>query len=289
MARPKSPAVSYPSIPSRMAGETNDSPSQPSHNAPSADLSDVAANESAAPSIFGLGMTLRPFFSSMDSQQMQPALWTVPRIIIGGAPLAGKGTQCELLSASLNAVHVSTHAMLRERILQNGPDAASLLARMQRGELVPDEIIAPLLLDRLRQPDCEARGWVLEGFPRNAVQAEAILLQAGAQAFVFLDVPDEMVISRATQRRVDPVTGKIYSAADLPPEKAVSQRLTTRDDDFRSLVLLRLKTFYQNVNPVLRRLDDIVVRLDGRKDKHTVFADMIRALHAFFHASSRGG
>jgi adenylate kinase len=212
------------------------------------------------------------------------------RMHAGGAPLAGKGTQCSLLAEALGAVHVSMRWLLQAEV-----DTGNLELRdyMARGELAPDALVLPLLLRRLTQPDVAQRGFVLEGFPRTDTQADA-LQRAAEEAsdaasralltpdvMIFLDVPDELVIRRAGERRIDPVTGKIYSTADLPAallESAVAERLQMRDDDFRDLVMRRLQVFYDHISPILDHYADILVRLDGSRPTRDVFAACVRSL-----------
>jgi adenylate kinase len=101
---------------------------------------------------------------------------------------------------------------------------------MDRGELVPDNVIIDLVVDRLAQDDCKANGFLLDGFPRTAAQAEA-LKEAGVEidAFILMDVPAEVLVERVEGRRLDPETGKIYHMTFSPPENdEIADRLTQR-------------------------------------------------------------
>ena len=141
------------------------------------------------------------------------------KIIIAGAPASGKGTQCELIREKFGVVHLSTGDMLREASAA-GTEVGKLAQEyMSQGKLVPDEVIIGAVKERLAQPDCQQKGWLLDGFPRTGAQAQA-LVDAGihADTFIFLDVPDEDLIERVVGRRADPVTGKIYHMKFSPPE-----------------------------------------------------------------------
>lgn len=115
------------------------------------------------------------------------------RIVIGGAPASGKGTQCELILEKYGVVHISTGDLLRAEVearTQRGQQAQQF---MERGSLVPDEILIAMVKERLEQPDCRRRGWLLDGFPRTRAQALA-LQEAGIlpDVFVLVDVPDDV-------------------------------------------------------------------------------------------------
>lgn len=119
--------------------------------------------------------------------------------------------------------------------------------------------------DRLKEDDCQTNGWLLDGFPRTPAQAEA-LAAAGLKAdcFLFLNVPDEVLVERVVGRRTDPETGKIYHMTFSPPEdEAVLARLEQRSDDTEEKVKVRLEQFHANVEAVKGSYSDISVEIDG--------------------------
>jgi len=119
--------------------------------------------------------------------------------------------------------------------------------------------------DRLEQSDCKTKGWLLDGFPRTRQQAEA-LSEIGVKpdCFLFLNVPDEILIERVVGRRTDPVTGKIYHMTFSPPtEEEVLSRLEQRSDDTEEKVKVRLVQFHENVDAVKGSYEDILVEVDG--------------------------
>ena len=119
--------------------------------------------------------------------------------------------------------------------------------------------------DRLDDDDCKAKGWLLDGFPRTQAQASA-LAEAGicADCFIFLNVPDEILVERVVGRRTDPKTGKIYHMTFSPPEdEDVKARLVQRSDDTEEKVKVRLEQFHANVEAVKGSYSDISVEVDG--------------------------
>ena len=188
----------------------------------------------------------------------EPALVVAPKLIIAGAPASGKGTQCEMLIEKYGVVHLSTGEMLRAAVAAETEVGLQAKELMESGQLVPDEVIIKIVTERLAEPDCEAKGWMLDGFPRTRGQADA-LAAAGitADAFVLLDVPDDDIVARVTGRRLDPETGKIYHVKFNPPEdEEVTARLTQRADDTEEKCRVRLETYNRNIS-------DISVCYDG--------------------------
>jgi adenylate kinase family enzyme len=120
-----------------------------------------------------------------------------PKIIIAGAPASGKGTQCELIRDKYGVVHLSTGDMLREAAAKGTEVGVLAEQYMEQGKLVPDEVIIGAVKERLALPDCQEKGWLLDGFPRTGAQAEA-LRSAGlnADVFLFLAVPDAELVER---------------------------------------------------------------------------------------------
>ncbi|GMI01226.1 hypothetical protein TrST_g7007 [Triparma strigata] len=172
-----------------------------------------------------------------------------PRIIIAGAPASGKGTQCEMLVEKYDVVHLSTGDMLRAAVAAETDVGLQAKEVMESGNLVPDELITKIIVDRLAQPDCQSKGWLLDGFPRTRAQADS-LAENGIvpHIFLLLNVPDEDIVARVTGRRLDPETGKIYHVTFNPPEdEEIAARLTQRADDTEEKCRVRLSTYHENV------------------------------------------
>ena len=136
--------------------------------------------------------------------------------------------------------------------------------------------------DRLAEPDCIEKGWLLDGFPRTAAQAEA-LEEAGVQAdcFLFLNVPDSVLVERVVGRRTDPQTGKIYHMTFSPPsDDTVLQRLEQRSDDTEEKVMVRLEQFHANEDAVKGKYADISVAIDGNRAPGVVSEAVLAAIAA---------
>lgn len=135
--------------------------------------------------------------------------------------------------------------------------------------------------DRLGESDCKENGWLLDGFPRTQAQAKA-LEDAGVSAdcFLFLDVPDDVLVERVVGRRTDPVTGKIYHMTFSPPEdEEILNRLEQRSDDTEEKVKVRLEQFHANVDAVKDSYTDIMVSIDGNRAPSDVSAEIIETIN----------
>lgn len=202
------------------------------------------------------------------------------RVMISGAPASGKGTQCELITGKYGLVHIAAGDLLRAEIASGSENGKRAKEYMDKGQLVPDEIVVMMVKDRLMQPDSQEKGWLLDGYPRSLSQAVA-LKDFGIQPdlFLLLEVPEELLVERVVGRRLDPVTGKIYHLEYSPPEnEEIAARLTQRFDDTEEKVKLRLQTHHQNVEAVLSMYQDIIVKIDGSATKEDVFAQIDKAL-----------
>ena len=208
---------------------------------------------------------------AMDMVNKNQPLST-PKIIIAGAPAAGKGTQCEMIKAKFGLVHLSTGDILREAVKQGTPLGMKAKAFMDGGQLVPDDLITGVICDRLRENDCQTNGWLLDGFPRTRSQAEA-LSTAGMvpDCFLMLDVPEGILVERVTGRRTDPATGKIYHMTFNPPENdEVASRLVQRSDDTAEKIIVRYKEFQSHINAIKSCYEDKMVRVDGSTSQDAV-------------------
>jgi len=151
---------------------------------------------------------------------------------------------------------------------------------MDAGKLVPDDVIIGVVKDRLQESFCVESGWLLDGFPRTPTQAEA-LVDSGVSAdcFIFLDVPDDVLVDRVVGRRADPKTGKIYHMKFSPPEDdELLARLKQRSDDTEEKVVVRLEEFRANVDAVKGIYKDISVEVDGTKEPEEVAAAIVEAI-----------
>jgi len=178
------------------------------------------------------------------------------RIILLGAPGAGKGTQAQFLTKKYNIPQISTGDMLRAAIKAGTEMGKMAKAAMDAGQLVTDEIIIGLVKDRIAQDDCK-NGYLLDGFPRTLPQADA-LKNAGIaiDAVIEIDVPDEEIVNRMSGRRAHLASGRTYHIVYNPPkvadkDDATGEDLVQRDDDKEEVVLDRLKVYHELTEPLI--------------------------------------
>nr|KYP68787.1 hypothetical protein KK1_022428 [Cajanus cajan] len=153
--------------------------------------------------------------------------------MISGAPASGKGTQCHFITNKYGLVHVAAGDLLRAEISTGSQNGKRAKQYMEKGQLVPDEIVVMMVKDRLLQPDSKENGWLLDGYPRSLSQATALKgFGFEPDIFLLLEVSEDVLVERVVGRRLDPVTGKIYHLKYSPPEtEEIAARLTQRFDD----------------------------------------------------------
>jgi adenylate kinase len=178
------------------------------------------------------------------------------RVILLGAPGAGKGTQAAFITGKYGIPQISTGDMLRAAVKAGTPIGLEAKRIMGAGGLVPDGVIVGLVKDRIRQPDC-ANGFLFDGFPRTIPQAEA-MRQAGVliDYVVEVDVEDTEIIRRMGGRRVHPASGRTYHVVFNPPRVAGKDDLTgedliQRDDDREETVRKRLEVYHSQTKPLI--------------------------------------
>lgn len=175
------------------------------------------------------------------------------KIILLGPPGAGKGTQAELICDRFKLAHISTGEMLRAAIKNRTETGLKAETFMDKGELVPDDVVIALVRERVQEPDCEI-GYVLDGFPRTVAQAKALETIAQMDIVIDINLPDDFLIERLSGRRVCPVCGKSYHVELLKGATTCEDdgaTLVHRDDDQPETVLSRLKVYYQKTAPLI--------------------------------------
>ncbi len=180
-------------------------------------------------------------------------------VILLGPPGAGKGTQAKRLVERFGLAHVSTGDILRAAVRDGSKLGREAEGYMDRGELVPDELVVDIIRERIDAPDCR-RGFVLDGFPRTVPQAEALekmLAAAGARidSVVALDVADEVVVARNTSRRSCPTCGAAYHLVSAPPKTGGlcdrdGTRLVQRPDDQPEQIRRRMAEYRTKTEPL---------------------------------------
>ena len=174
------------------------------------------------------------------------------KLIFLGPPGAGKGTQAERIAERFEIAHISTGDMLRSEIRNATPLGAAAKAYLDRGELVPDSVIIDMVRDRITREDCR-NGFLLDGFPRTVVQAEALAAFTEIDFAVNIDVPAERLVARISGRRMCPDCGAAYHVstyADTTCAKC-GAALYQRDDDREETVANRLKVYAEKTAPLI--------------------------------------
>ena len=177
------------------------------------------------------------------------------KLILLGAPGAGKGTQADIIKKQLGIPTISTGNILRAAVKNGTPTGLKAKEYMDAGKLVPDEVIIGIINERLQEPDC-ANGYILDGVPRTIAQAEA-MEQAGIRfdAVVALEVPDEKIVERMGGRRVCENCGASYHIVNIPPKKegvcdVCGGALKQRKDDDPETVRDRLAVYHKETEPL---------------------------------------
>jgi adenylate kinase len=208
-------------------------------------------------------------------------------LILLGPPGAGKGTQAERLQADFALAHISTGDMLRAQVAQGTQLGGEAEKYMNAGELVPDEVILGMIRERIAEQDAR-EGFLLDGFPRNASQADALaamLAESGRRltAVLLIDVPDEEVVRRLAGRRVCVKSGHVYHVEFDPPKREGvcdqdGSKLIQRDDDKEETIRRRLEVYARQTEPLVAYYESagLLRRFNGQRDPNEVH-DHIRA------------
>jgi len=211
------------------------------------------------------------------------------KIIMLGAPGAGKGTQAKMIAEKYGLPHISTGDIFRANI-KNGTELGKEAKEyMDKGLLVPDELTVRLLLDRVAQDDCK-NGYVLDGFPRTIPQAEVLdekLSDLGEKVdyAINVDVPDENIVNRMSGRRACLNCGATYHIVSIPPKKegicdVCGSELVLRDDDKPETVQNRLKVYHDQTQPLIDFYEKkgVLRSVDGTLPMEEVFTAITKIL-----------
>ena len=204
-------------------------------------------------------------------------------IVLLGGPGAGKGTQAAKLVEEFKTPHISTGDMLRAAVAAGTELGKKAKSYMDAGELVPDDVIIGLVIDRLQEPDTDA-GFILDGFPRTSAQAVALDAELGKlerplDAALLIDVDPEVIVKRLCSRRMCRECGFIGSEADATCPKCGGE-MYQRDDDNETTVRNRLDVYQKSTSPLIDyyRGSELLVSIDGDRDPEVVYADVKEAL-----------
>lgn len=221
------------------------------------------------------------------------------RIILLGAPGAGKGTQSSALSDHLGILKIATGDMLRAAVDQGSDFGKQAKYFMDQGNLVPDKLMVALVKERVTQQDCRY-GFVLDGFPRTLVQAEALIdFGVHVQCVLYLNVPQNEIILRLSGRRLHPASGRIYHLVNKPPQvpgrdDVTGDPLIQRDDDKEETTKKRLAVYEESILPLIAfyRDQDVAGRLkyaevSGQGEEKQITKSLLQAVDSCTVSTSR--
>lgn len=213
------------------------------------------------------------------------------KIIMLGAPGAGKGTQAKQIADKYSIPHISTGDIFRANI-KNGTELGKKAKQyMDQGALVPDELTCDLVMDRIQQDDCK-NGFVLDGFPRTIPQAEALDAALGKinekmDYAIDVDVPDENIVNRMSGRRACLNCGATYHLISIPPKvegicDRCGSKIVLREDDKPETVQKRLKVYHEQTQPLIDYYENqgILKSVDGTQPMDEVFKAIVTILGA---------
>ena len=200
-------------------------------------------------------------------------------VVFLGPPGAGKGTQAQRLAEEKGFIHISTGDLLREAVKNGTPLGLKAKEYMERGELVPDDLIVAMIREKLPK----GGKVILDGFPRTVNQARALeqmLEEIGErlEKVILFEVPDEVVVERLSGRRIDPKTGKVYHVKYNPPPEGVE--VIQRDDDREEVVRKRLKVYREQTQPLVDyyRQKGILEAVDASQLPEEVYRQLLTKL-----------
>ena len=213
------------------------------------------------------------------------------KIVMLGAPGAGKGTQAKMIAEKYSITHISTGDIFRANIKNGTELGKKAKSFIDKGQLVPDELTLDLIMDRFKEDDCK-NGYVLDGFPRTIPQAEALdeALKANGEKVDFaidIDVPDENIVRRMGGRRACVNCGATYHIVYSPTKvegkcDKCGEELIVRDDDKPETVLSRLEVYHNQTQPLIDYYNEqgILKSVDGTIDMKDVFNEIVKILGA---------
>ncbi len=203
------------------------------------------------------------------------------KIVLLGAPGAGKGTQAVKIAEKYNVVHISTGDIFRKNLKEGTPVGLKAKAYIDKGQLVPDEVTCEIVAERLKESDCK-KGFMLDGFPRNVMQAEALDKMADVDLVLNLAVDLDKLMARLTGRRVCSSCGESYHVSAFDGKKCTKcgGDVIQRADDTEETVGNRLKVYTEQTQPLI---DYYLAKgklksVDGMKAIDDVFAEVVTVL-----------
>ena len=202
-------------------------------------------------------------------------------LILLGAPGAGKGTQAVQIAQKYSIPHISTGDIFRKNIKENTPLGQKAKAYIDKGQLVPDDVVVEIVADRLKESDCRG-GYLLDGFPRTIAQAEALDKITKVDTVINIDVDLDKLMQRLTGRRVCEGCGESYHVSSFSDEKCskCGGKVIQRNDDKEETVKSRLQVYVKQTAPLIEYYEKQgkIVSVDGMQSISDVFAQICAKL-----------
>ena len=202
-------------------------------------------------------------------------------VILLGAPGAGKGTQAVRIAAAMNIPHISTGDIFRKNIKEKTPVGLKAKSYIDRGQLVPDEVVVEIVQQRIDEDDCK-NGFLLDGFPRTIAQAEALDRLTNIDSVINLEVDLDKLVDRITGRRVCEKCGESYHVSTKKDDicEKCGGKLIQRADDTEETVKSRLNVYKNETAPLINfyKNQGVLKNVDGMKSIEEVFEEISKAL-----------
>lgn len=213
-------------------------------------------------------------------------------LVFLGPPASGKGTQTSRLSKELNFPHVDTGSLLRKALAEGTPDGLVAKSYIEKGQLVPVEIVASIIKTRLNEADC-ANGFILDGFPRSTEQAEMLAdmlkeIDNGKEVsfkVIYFDIDQQLLLDRIIYRRSCAKCGKIYNLLSLKPQKEgvcddCDSELIQRKDDTEETAKARFETYFKETAPLIEFYEKkgSLTKIDANGDVPEVWEKLLEAI-----------
>ncbi len=211
-----------------------------------------------------------------------------------GPPGCGKGTQTDVLSKELNIPHVDTGSLLRENIKNETEFGKIAKGFIDKGQLVPIEVVQSVINERISRPDCKD-GYILDGFPRSIEQAQALKnmwenspfkFSKDEKVAIYFDIPTDVLVERLVNRRSCPKCGKIYNLKSSAPKNdgkcdICNVELVQRKDDTKETAVLRFETYNNETKPLLDfyKKDGILVQINANQSIEAVYNELKNAIN----------
>ena len=208
------------------------------------------------------------------------------KLVLIGAPAAGKGTQAARLVKHYGIANISTGDMLREEVAQGTELGKKAKTIMDAGGLVSDELIIAIVKDKIQKDDCK-NGFILDGFPRTTVQAEKLQEMVALDKVIYINAPDAVMLKRLSARETCPKCGATYNKIFLPAKVTgicdnCGAALMQRKDDTEEAGIARIKTFHDQSEPLVAFYSekDLLIEVDGTQDVDNITKAIIEGLEA---------